>query len=96
MTQVNYTTDAFASLTKLINFIETTNTLGAGMRWLNRYETFLQGCLHKPAQIKHCNNFTFNNLKLRFIYFNDYIIAFSVHSDFVLIEALIHKSRISD
>lgn len=96
MMQVNYTRDAFTSLTNLINFIEATNTLGAGLRWLSRYEAFLQKSLFKPAQIKLCHNFTLNTLKLRCIYFNDWIIAFSVHQDFVLVEALLHKSRISD
>ncbi len=37
-----------------------------------------------------------NALNLRCIYFNDWIIAFTVHVDFVLIEAILHKSRITD
>lgn len=36
--QVNYTADAFATLTSLVNFIEANNTPGAGIRWLQRYE----------------------------------------------------------
>ena len=39
--QIKYTIDAFASLTSLINFIESKNTQGAGLRWLDRYEEFL-------------------------------------------------------
>ncbi|MBC7890280.1 MAG: hypothetical protein H7Z13_20585 [Ferruginibacter sp.] len=96
MMQVNYTKDAFITLTSLINFIEANNTIGAGLRWLNRYEAFLQKSLFKPAQIKLCPNFTFNTLQLRCIYFNEWVIAFSVHSGYILIEALLHKSRISD
>lgn len=96
MMQVNYTKDAFTSLTNLINFIESANTLGAGLRWLSRYEDFLQKSLIKPTQIKLCHNFTFNTMQLRCIYFNDWVIAFSVHPDYVLIEALLHKSRLSD
>ncbi len=38
--QVNYTNDAFKSLASLVNFIESTNTQGAGMRWLSRYQSF--------------------------------------------------------
>ena len=40
--QVNYTTEAFASLISLVNFIEKKNTENAGLRWLNRFEHFLQ------------------------------------------------------
>ena len=40
--QVNYTIEAFTSLSGLINFIESKNTKNAGLRWLNRFEQFLQ------------------------------------------------------
>jgi len=33
---INYTTDGFNSLISLVNFIESKNTAGAGLRWLNR------------------------------------------------------------
>ncbi len=46
--QINYTADAFNSLFQLVNYIETTNTAGAGVRWLNRYESFLQNKLLNP------------------------------------------------
>lgn len=94
--QINYTKEAFSSLINLINFIEAKNTENAGIRWLGRYEGFLEKKLFNPIQIKGCRNFTFNKLNLRCIYFNDWVIAFSVYNDFVLIEALLHKSRISD
>ncbi len=94
--QINYTENAFSSLIQLINYIESTNTLGAGVRWLNRYELFLKKKLYKPDLIKICHNLTFSKLELRCIYFNDWLIAFSVYEDSVLIEALLHKSRISD
>ncbi len=42
---VKYTTDAFASLTQLVNFIEEKNTAGAGIRWLIRYEKHLNKTL---------------------------------------------------
>ncbi len=94
--QINYTADAFNSLFQLVNYIESTNTAGAGVRWLNRYESFLQNKLINPHKIKLCNNFSFKQLYLRCIYFNDWLIAFSIHTKFVLIEALLHKSRINN
>lgn len=94
--QVNYTTEAFASLSGLVNFIEANNTKNAGLRWLNRFELFLQATLTNPTLIKPCNNLTFNLLNLRCIYFNDWVVAFSLQDDYVLIEALLHKSRITD
>lgn len=94
--QVNYTTEAFVSLSSLVNFIEANNTKNAGLRWLERFEHFLQTTLTKPGLIKLCNNLTFNQLNLRCIYFNDWVIAFSVHANYILIEALLHKSRITD
>jgi glutathione synthase/RimK-type ligase-like ATP-grasp enzyme len=94
--QISYTTDAFISLTQLVNFIESTNTAGAGVRWLKRYELFLKATLNSPEHIRLCHNQTFNNLKLRCIYFNDWLIAFSIKNESILIEALLHKSRITD
>ena len=94
--QVNYTTEAFSSLSSLVNFIEAKNTRNAGLRWLARYEFFLQSAFTNPNGVKLCNNFTFAKLNLRCIYFNDWAIAFSIHDNYILIEALLHKSRISD
>ena len=94
--QVNYTTHAFASLASLINFIEAHNTAGAGIRWLSRYEKFLQQTLTNVDRIKLCNNSTFKKLNLKCIYYNDWLIAFSINKNFILIEALLHKSRIID
>ena len=94
--QINYTTDAFASLLGLINFIETTNTEGAGLRWFEKYEVFIQKSLFNPSQIKICHNQTFKKLELHCINYNDWTIAFSIHDGYILIEALLHKSRITD
>ena len=68
--QINYTTDAFSSLIQLINYIESVNTQGAGLRWLKRFEFFLEKKLHNPLKIRLCNNAAFSNLNLRCIYFN--------------------------
>lgn len=93
---INYTTEAFLSLTQLVNFIEEKNTSGAGIRWLNKFEEFLTAQLPVSLGIQFCQNRTFRELRLRCLYYSDWVIAFSVHPDFVLIEALIHKSRIVD
>lgn len=94
--QINYTTNAFETLIQLVNYIETTNTEGAGMRWLNRYEAFLKKKFLYPKHIKLCLNGAFSKLNLRCVYFNDWLIAFSVHENFILVETILHKSRISD
>ena len=94
--QIKYTIDAFTSLAQLINFVESKNTSGAGIRWLDQYEKHLQNVLINAKQKKPCHNATFNRLNLLCIYYNDWVIAFSIHSNFILIEALMHKSRISD
>ena len=54
--QISYTADAFASLIRLVNFIEASNTSGAGLRWLSRYQRFLEKTLLDPLRIKLCNN----------------------------------------
>ena len=95
--QINYTADAFNSLIQLVNFIESKNTFGAGLRWLTRFEDFLEKKLHNPEHIRLCSNYTFNQLNLRCVYFNDWLVAFSIHENTVLIEALLHNpvSKIS-
>ena len=94
--QINYTTEAFTSLTGLVNFIEANNTKNAGLRWLGKFELFLQANLNSPNFIRLCNNLTFSKLNLHCVYFNDWVVAFSVHAEYVLIEAIMHKSRITD
>lgn len=59
--KIEYTIDAFASLTALINFIEAKNTAGAGIRWLNHYEIFLEKAFINAKQKKLCHNDTFKN-----------------------------------
>jgi hypothetical protein len=54
--QIKYTLDALASLTSLINFIESKNTQGAGLRWLGRYETFLLKTLVNVKRLTLCKN----------------------------------------
>ena len=94
--EIVYTTDAFISLTALINFIETKNTYGAGSRWLNGYEIFLKKALAIPQKRKICNNATFKRFGLHCLSYHEWIIAFSVHENYVLFEAILHKSRISN
>jgi hypothetical protein len=94
--QINYTKKAFATLTQLVNYIEASNTQGAGVRWLDRYEAFLKKKFLNPEEIRPCNNSTFNKLGLRCIYFNEWLIAFSIHKSSILIEAILHRSRIVD
>jgi len=57
---------------------------------------FVKKKFFNPSKIKRCHNPTLNLLQLRCIYFNEWLTAFLVKADFVLIEALVHKSRISD
>lgn len=49
---ISYTVESFNSLIQLVNYIESTNTQGSGVRWLNRYELFLKKKLYKPELIK--------------------------------------------
>jgi plasmid stabilization system protein ParE len=94
--KINYTGEAFATLLGILNYIEGINTPGAGLRWLDKLERFLQNTLTHPSLIKLCNNHTFNELNLRCVNFNDWVIAFSLADDQILIEAILHSSRIVD
>jgi len=94
--EINYSNDALESLTALVTFIEKQNTNGAGLRWLNKFELHLKETLIHHSVINLCNNSTFKNFKLKCIYYNDWLIAFSENKNNILIEAIIHKSRIKD
>jgi len=48
---IEYTTEAFTSLVQLVNYIESKNTRGAGLRWLNRFDTFLEKKLHAQNKL---------------------------------------------
>ncbi len=85
MTEIRYTLDAFASLTSLLNFIESKNTSGSALRWLEHYEKFISDALLNAKRKRLCNNDAFRKLNLRCIYYNDWLIAFSIHQNFILI-----------
>jgi hypothetical protein len=93
---IDYTFSALSSLSDAVNFVESKNTLGAGIRWLDKFESFLIKALTNPAIIKLCNNHTFNDMNLRCVNFNDWVIAFSINGNDVLIEAILHSSRLTD
>jgi hypothetical protein len=94
--EIRYTKDTYRVLIQLINYIEEKNTEGAGLRWLGRYESWLLEKLTDAAHIKTCNNATLKRVGLRCLYYNNWVIAFSIHNEYVLIEALLHQSRIAD
>ena len=48
--QINYSGDAYYAIIELVNFIESKNTAGAGLRWLERYELFLQSAFINPEK----------------------------------------------
>ena len=93
---ISYTGAAFESLSDVVNFVESKNTLGAGVRWLDKFETFLNQSLTKPEIITLCNNKTFRELGLKCFNYNDWVIAFSHNDTQVLIEAILHSSRLTD
>ena len=94
--EIKYSNDSVVSLTALVTFIEEHNTKGAGLRWLSKFELHLQETLKHHSVITLCNNSTFRQLNLQCIYFKEWLIAFSVIKNTITIEALLHKSRISD
>ena len=94
--EINYTRDAFDSLSALLLFIEKENTKGAGIRWLDKFESFLIETLPLNDVITYCNNKTFHQLKLKCLNYNDWIIAFTVNDETINIEAILHKSRLKD
>ena len=94
--KVEYTAEVFSSLLRLVNFIEETNTDGAGVRWLNKFESFIERNLSNAASISFCNNESLKRLQLRCIYYGDWLIAFSIHDNIIIIEAIFHKTRIKD
>lgn len=95
--EIKYTRKAFASLVKLINFIEGRNTRGAGIRWAEKYNAFIKEKFERVDSIKLCNNKSFYIRQLRCIYYNDWVIAFSVESkNTIIIRSLLHKSRLID
>jgi hypothetical protein len=94
--EIQYTIDAFATLHSLVDYIESLNTSGAGLRWLNRFENFITTKLSYPSALPKCNNKTFLHLGLHCLQYNDWIIAFTNHKSHIIIEAILHKTRLTD
>ncbi len=86
MAKIRYSLDAFTSLTSLLNFIESKNTEGSALRWLEHYEKFISNALLNAKHKRLCIDDAFRKLNLRCIYYNDWLIAFSIHEDYILIE----------
>lgn len=74
--EINYTVNAANVLMDLVTFIENKNTKGAGLRWMKKFELFLQGLLRHHSIIKLCHNATFKALNLKCIYTNNWLMHF--------------------
>jgi hypothetical protein len=72
----------------VVNFIESKNTQGAGVRWLTK----LMEHLTRPDLIKGCHNKSFNQLGLHCLRLHDWIVAFSYDTHQVFIEAILHSA----
>lgn len=94
--QIDYTVSSFEALAGLVNYIESVNTKGAGLRWLSKFEHFLSKQFHPAASFHLCRTRSLKRLDLNCIYYKDWIIAFSVSGNSILIEAILHKSRVID
>ena len=94
--KINYTNAAYESLLAINEFVELRNTLGAGYRWYLRYEDFILEKLLLHKAIPLCKINTLQRLKLYCVHYKDWTIAFSKANDEILIELLLHKSRIRD
>ena len=92
--EIKYSAKALVTLVKLINFIEKKNTPGAGLRWAEKYNTFIREKFDRADSIKLCNNKAFYVRQLRCIYYNDWVIAFEYNKDVIVIKALMHRSKI--
>jgi len=93
---INYSEDALDTLIQIVHFIEGINTEGAGERWLEKFERFFQNKVARPEYVGKCSNETFKKLQLRCIYYKDWVIAFSIYGDDILVEAILHVSKITD
>ena len=80
----------------IIQFIDSINNYGAGLRWFLKFEEFLKKQLQFPNTHPICNNIAFKKYNLCCIFYNDWTIAFQYNESQVLLVAIFHKSNIVD
>lgn len=94
--EIEYSEEAYSILMSLVHFTESENIPGAGYRFILRFESFLQRKFQLPKQYRICNNLSLQKLNLCCVYFNNWVIAFTIEEDTVFIESILHISRITD
>lgn len=85
--EVLFKQNALDTLYEIANFIESKNTKGSGIRFIEKVFDFITGYSIPNVQYQLCKYFQFKQKNFSCIYFHDWVIAFKIENDqFVVYE----------
>ena len=76
--EINFSDEAITDLQSLLDFVENINTPKAGNHFLLRFEEFIEPKFEVKRAFRLCNNLSLRKLNLCCIYFNNWVIAFTI------------------
>lgn len=81
-------------LQELENYVENVNTKGAGKRFRGRFVTKIKSSL---ATTNHalCNHLSLAKFNLRCFFINDWVLAYEVSNNAIVIRTIIHGSLLA-
>jgi hypothetical protein len=74
------------------DFVESKNTEGSGARFALKFKTAIQKLAMPNVKYSLCNHHVLASLKYSCSHFNDWVIAFKINNDELVVHEIIHGS----
>ncbi len=87
--------EAAKSIKAVINFIESQNTTGSGIRWFRKLEKYLRRIIQVTPSLPLCKYPPFSEKKLHCIVYKDWIIAFKNRGNNCVIIAFVYGANLN-
>ena len=84
------------TLLAVANWVESKNTKGSGLRWLNKFYVYIEKNAKAVHALPLCKYKVFKAKKLICLTYNDWVIACKVEDNNVAVHAVIHRSWLQD
>ena len=87
--RVVYSEEAIATLFEISDFVDSINTPGAGERWVAKLTASVETYALSNVTFALCNDAYLASLHLSCLNFNDWIIAFSIDAEVLVVHKII-------
>jgi hypothetical protein len=93
--KVIFTPEAASALYLIADFVESKNTPGSGKRYALKFRKVIEKVAQPNVQYALCNHISLALLKFNCTHYNDWVIAFRIEDDQLVVYQIIHSSVLS-